>query len=199
MKIDRYHDFYKQYFQPQSQTRSCEHEGCQEAGIYRAPKNRYQLNTYIFLCLPHVRDYNSNWNYYEGMNEIEIERHNRADVTWQRPTWSISNIMKKSPSASSQNFIDPLNLFNDNQSQKHPHLNQKIDTSLRSFPSHSKEQKALLVLTLTSPISFAEIKAMYRQLVKEFHPDANQGCKFAEERIKKINEAFSILKKTYHP
>src|SRR4051794_6429342 len=40
----------------------------------------------------------------------------------------------------------------------------------------------------------AAIKAAYRQMAKEHHPDRQNGCKDAEARFKAINEAYDVLK-----
>src|SRR3954465_10222646 len=40
----------------------------------------------------------------------------------------------------------------------------------------------------------ATIKAAYRRLAKEHHPDRKNGCKESEARFKAINEAYDILK-----
>ena len=40
----------------------------------------------------------------------------------------------------------------------------------------------------------AAIKAAYRKLAKEHHPDRKNGCKESEARFKAINEAYDILK-----
>ena len=50
------------------------------------------------------------------------------------------------------------------------------------------------MLNLNRASSFAEIKARYRELAKANHPDANGGDKTAEERLKCINLAYTILK-----
>ncbi len=39
-----------------------------------------------------------------------------------------------------------------------------------------------------------ELKAAYRKLAKQFHPDANPGDKTAESKFKEINEAYDVLK-----
>jgi molecular chaperone DnaJ len=40
----------------------------------------------------------------------------------------------------------------------------------------------------------AAIKAAYRRLAKECHPDRHQGCRDQEARFKAINEAYDVLK-----
>ena len=39
-----------------------------------------------------------------------------------------------------------------------------------------------------------DLKAAYRKLAKQFHPDANPGDKQAEAKFKEINEAYDVLK-----
>lgn len=39
-----------------------------------------------------------------------------------------------------------------------------------------------------------EIKAAYRKLARQYHPDANPGDKNAEEKFKEISEAYEVLK-----
>jgi curved DNA-binding protein len=39
-----------------------------------------------------------------------------------------------------------------------------------------------------------EIKAAYRKLARQHHPDANKGNKSSEEKFKEINEAYEVLK-----
>ncbi len=48
------------------------------------------------------------------------------------------------------------------------------------------------ILGVSQSANFQEIKKSYRKLAKKYHPDKNKSP-FAEETIKKINEAFEIL------
>lgn len=49
------------------------------------------------------------------------------------------------------------------------------------------------ILEVPRTASQDEIKKAYRKLSKQYHPDVNQNNKDAEERFKKINEAYSIV------
>ena len=48
-------------------------------------------------------------------------------------------------------------------------------------------------LGLDHPITTKEVKARYKALAKRHHPDANDGDKAAEERFKKITEAYRTV------
>ncbi|WP_373503168.1 DnaJ domain-containing protein, partial [Aestuariivirga sp.] len=39
-----------------------------------------------------------------------------------------------------------------------------------------------------------DLKAAYRKLAKQFHPDANPGDKTAEAKFKEVSEAYDVLK-----
>ncbi|MCI0496379.1 molecular chaperone DnaJ [candidate division KSB1 bacterium] len=49
------------------------------------------------------------------------------------------------------------------------------------------------ILGVNEQASNAEIKKVYRELAKKFHPDANKNDKNAESRFKEISEAYTVL------
>lgn len=49
------------------------------------------------------------------------------------------------------------------------------------------------ILGVAETASADEIKRAYRKLAMEYHPDKNQGNSAAEEKFKKINEAYSAI------
>jgi len=171
-----------------SRLRRCEADGCEEAGEFRAPRSRDQLNEYRWFCLDHVRAYNKQWDYYAGMDAGEIEAHIRRDTTWQRPTWPLGG----GASGRLREDIrvhDPFNIFGGGIGGEE----ERAESFRRRRPA-TPEEKAAAVLDLTLPVSLAEVKKQYKQLVKRHHPDANGGDKDAEERLKSINEAYATLR-----
>ena len=48
-------------------------------------------------------------------------------------------------------------------------------------------------LQVSATASGAEIKAAYRRLAKQYHPDKNFGVYAAEEKFKQIKEAYETL------
>src|SRR5262245_47225149 len=81
--------------------RRCEHPGCTGAGEHKAPARHYKeerrsnflnvvdenIDQSRWFCLDHVKEYNANWDYYEGLDENEIEDAIRYDTVWNRPSW----------------------------------------------------------------------------------------------------------------
>ena len=51
------------------------------------------------------------------------------------------------------------------------------------------------ILGLKKDASDGEIKKSYRKLAMKYHPDHTKGDKSAEEKFKKMNEAYEKIKK----
>ena len=43
------------------------------------------------LCLSHVKEFNKNWNYFEGMDDVQIYEFIKSDMTWHKPTQSFGS------------------------------------------------------------------------------------------------------------
>src|SRR2546427_12392701 len=50
-----------------------------------------------------------------------------------------------------------------------------------------------LILQVNRTASGGEIKRAFRKLARRYHPDINPGDRHAEERFKRISEAYDIL------
>jgi hypothetical protein len=173
--------------------RRCDHAGCKGEGLYRAPKSRRQLRDYYFFCFEHVQAYNKAWNYHAGMSAEEIEAHLHAAVLGERPLWPLG--------VRGNQFFGQGRRYRDPFDQHFTFFDASADAAAgeqaraRARPA-TLEDQALATLGLTGPADIATIKQHYKRLVKRYHPDANGGGdQAAEEQLKRINEAYAILKK----
>jgi len=69
----------------------CDWNNCLEEGSYKAPIEKDNSKKYRMLCLNHVREFNKNWNYFEGMNDDQIYEFLKSDMTWHKPTQSFNS------------------------------------------------------------------------------------------------------------
>src|SRR5262249_49379651 len=189
----------KNYRGPSERThaRHCDHAGCKKPGDYRAPKSRRQLREYYWFCFEHVQAYNKAWNYHAGMSAEEIEAHLHAAVLGERPLWPLG-LRGNQFWGHGRRYRDPFDggfgLFEETNGEGgHGAGSARAET--RARPA-TLEGQALATLGLTGPADIATIKQHYKRLVKRYHPDANGGGnQAAEEQLKRINEAYAILKK----
>ncbi len=169
---------------PVGEERLCEWSECDERGEYKAPRSRENLKTYQWFCLEHIRLFNKSWNYYEGMDDNEVEIDKRYDTVWQRPSWKLGmNAAYLTP----DHTLDPFEVLGD----LGPAGSKKAPTARP--PISKEEEKAYKTLGVTYPATIEDLKSKYKELVKEHHPDANKGSKSSEEKIKKINQAYHTL------
>ncbi len=166
--------------------RACQHEGCAEAGVHRAPRSRDQLREYYWFCLEHVRLYNLAWNYFVGMDENQIESQRREDTVWQRPSWPFGSQARRLEAEAREQLERDFGMASDGSGKRNG----------AQRPRHEDEQ-ALALLNLSRPVTFPEIKTRYKQLVKQLHPDANGSDAEAEERLKLVNQAYGTLKQSF--
>ena len=160
---------------------------CGAPGEYRAPKSRTALNDYWWFCLEHVRAYNAGWDFYKGMSPGEIEAQVRADTSWQRPTWPLGRLGAR---LDSDLLNDRLHVLN--AGRRAAREAEQRARAAADVPSEMREP--LATLGLSWPLTLAELKARYKQLAKLHHPDANNGDRAAEERLKTINLAYATLR-----
>ena len=162
----------------------CEWENCKQSGAFKAPLEKDNSKNYRWLCEEHIKLFNKSWNYFEGMNQNEIENFIKSDITWHRPTQKFG---------SSDNFFNILwnNALNDkfNFFKQENNINNLNGTKL-----YEKDKDALRIMELELNASWPIIQKRFKTLVKKFHPDKNAGNKQFEDKLKKITLAYSHLK-----
>ena len=162
----------------------CEWENCKESGKFKAPQEKDNSKNYKWLCKEHIKLFNKNWNYFEGMSQDEIEDFLKSDLTWHRPTQKF---------ASSDNFFNIL--WNNALSDKFNFFKQeKMANGFTVRQLSEKDKDAFRIMELELNADWSIIQKKFKTLVKKFHPDRNAGNKRFEDKLKKITLAYSHLK-----
>jgi DnaJ-domain-containing protein 1 len=177
---------------------SCEWKGCAEPGLYPAPKGRGRENEYHRFCLDHVREYNKSYNYFSGMPDADVVKHQKDDATGHRPTWFVgvnSWARNRTSRPGRRNGFthrfttqDAFGLFGG----KAEATSNGQSEPARSL--HRAERKCLRQLNLEDSATKAEIKARFKDLVKRHHPDLNRGDRRSEDKLREVIQAYNYLR-----
>lgn len=165
-------------------TRFCEMPGCPAHAEHKAPKHR-ALNEHYWFCIDHVREYNLAWDFFSGMSENEVQNHMHSSLYGDRPTWRYAG--EGSATEHLRRAAEETYAYNDGATRKQKQHNQ---TQYVSTP----ETEAMAIMGLAPPVTLEEIKTRYKTLAKKHHPDLNKNDPDAEELLKRINMAYTILK-----
>ena len=163
----------------------CDWDNCNDEGSFKAPIEKDNSKKYRLLCLKHIKIFNKNWNYFENMNNQEIEYFIKSDLTWHKSTKKFN---------SSDNFFNIL--WNNALDDKLNIFNTSNFKDFKKANITPQDKDALQVLELNDEVKWEQIHFKFKELVKKYHPDKNQGNKKFEEKLKKITLAYSQLKKT---
>ena len=168
--------------------RCCDMPGCAETGEYRAPKDR-SLSGHYWFCLTHVSDYNKAWNFFEGMNDAEVQDHILKSLYGDRPTWRYDmdgeKLREKIWQAYHGEYDAP---------PPEDEARRQWQAGYSPEVRNSPEFEAMAIMGLEPPLSLDGVKRVYKELAKKYHPDRNPNDPNAEERLKKINMAYTVLK-----
>jgi DnaJ-domain-containing protein 1 len=108
----------------------------------------------------------------------------RNDTGWQRPTWPLGRL-GGGGSHEDELFRDPLDILGAANMRQSRTAAERAPPDLR---------QPLDALGLRWPVSFDEVRARYKELAKQHHPDANGGNRASEERLKTINLAYAAVR-----
>jgi len=174
---------------------ACEWAGCKNKGAHRAPKGRDNSRDYWHFCLEHVREYNQSYNFFQGMNPDDVARYQKDALTGHRPTWKMgANSGAKKGEGDIAAAADPFHMFSElnGRGRWRPGPGAQAKPEMRKVMN--AERKALQVMGLTSQATLDDVKAKYKALVKQHHPDANGGDRSTEDRLIEIIKAYNYLK-----
>lgn len=120
------------------------------------------------------------------MSPGQIEAQVRDDTGWQRPTWPLGRLGARID----ENMLrDPMLVLNAGRAARAEEARRQ---QAAAPPSEMREP--LATLGLGWPVTLVELKTRYKALAKRHHPDANNGDRASEERLKTINLAYAALR-----
>jgi hypothetical protein len=173
----------------------CEWPGCPNEASHRAPKGRGREKDYWRYCLNHVRQYNQNYNFFQGMSDDDVRKYQKDALTGHRPTWKMGTGNKEADPGRfyAENGIDPLAMYRELGGEgRAPTGGARAKTESRTI--RNAERKAFNTMGLDIGASRVEIKAKFHDLVKRHHPDSNGGDRSTEDRLIEIIQAYNYLK-----
>lgn len=167
---------------------ACAAEGCAQAGEFRAPggsRGNDGQRDWRWLCLDHVREFNSRYNYFDGMSPDEIAAAQSPHPSWDRKTRAFA-----SNAYARGDIDDPLGIL----SGRYGTGAFVHATARNGRVLSAKDRSALSVLRLDDEASLADIRRRYTELVRRFHPDANGGDRTHERQLQDVIDAYTHLK-----
>jgi len=172
--------------------RGCDHPGCAEAGEFRAPAHGRRRpgfdgpGEWRYLCLDHVRAFNSGYNFFDGMSTEEIEAQQTPYAGWDRETRAFSPGAGGTPRWA--DFVDPLDAIGAKYARA-------VDRERRDGrPLSDGDRRALNILGLGHDADRRALRARYAELVRRYHPDRNGGDRSHEKALQDVISAYTQLK-----
>ncbi|MGN6820321.1 MAG: J domain-containing protein [Sphingomonas sp.] len=175
--------------------RVCAQPGCDKPGEFRAPlidgapSGRDGPAPYRWLCLEHVRDFNTKYNFFNGMSPDEIHEAQRPYAGWERETRAFAaNGADRPPRWA--DFSDPLDAIGARFRERVANERQRKDGK----PLSGADRRALKVLGLDNDVDRKGLRQRYSELVRKFHPDRNGGDRSMEKALQEVIAAYQHLK-----
>ncbi|WP_343520715.1 J domain-containing protein [Sphingomonas sp.] len=170
----------------------CSEPGCAEPGEFRAPllgdrRPSDQPGEYRWLCLDHVRAFNSSYNFFSGMSPDEIHDAQRPLAGWERETRAFATGGADRPPRWAD-FSDPLDAIGARWRQAMPA--ERKDGK----PLSGKDREALKALALDVDADRTALRRRYSELVRKYHPDRNGGDRSHEGALSRVIAAYQQLK-----
>lgn len=189
MRPDKFHGRYD------TKGRQCSAPGCAEPGEFRAPGVRAPSfdgpGEWRWLCLEHVREFNSGYDWFEGMSADEILAAQSPIAGWSnqsrafRPDAGIDGVPRWA------DFDDPLEAIGARASD----IRARAAGRRQSSRFTARERDALEAMGLGPETDLHGLRKRYSTLVRRYHPDRNGGDRTHEGRLQRVVEAYQLLRK----
>jgi hypothetical protein len=180
--------------------RRCEAEGCGAAGEFRAPGSRTHgfdgPGDWRWFCLDHVREFNSAYDWFQGMSADEIFEAQSPVAGWRSDTRAFRADARIDGTPRWADFDDPLDAIGARASdiKDRARQNRAREQALVRFTP--REREALNAMGLGNDTDRTALRRRYSQLVRKYHPDRNGGDRSQEAKLGRVVEAYQLLRKS---
>ena len=172
--------------------RGCDRPNCREQGEFRAPGPRAPgfdgPGDYRWFCLDHVREFNSGYDWFDGMTTDEIIAAQHPVYGWDSETRAFRPTAGVDDAPRWADFKDPLDAIHGRARAFRG--NQRTD----GHPVSPDERRAFEALGLPLDADRKALRGRYSQLVRRYHPDRNGGDRSLEAKLQAVVEAYNLLK-----
>jgi hypothetical protein len=193
MRNQRFHGRYEQT------GRECDAQGCREPGEFRAPGSRTASfdgpGDWRWFCLDHVREFNSAYDWFDGMSADEILAAQSPVYGWRtespafRPTAGVDGMPRWA------DFDDPLDAIGSRAGDIRARAAWQHRPDASSARFTPREREALGVMGLDPQADRKRLRSRYSELVRRYHPDRNGGDRSHEGKLQRVVEAYQLLRK----
>ncbi len=193
MRGDRFHGRFE------TEGRGCDAPECRDAGEFRAPGPRGSSfdgpGDYRWFCLDHIREFNSGYDWFEGMSADEILAAQSPVSGWASTARAFRAAEMGDAMPRWADYEDPLEAINaraagiKSRARMHAEMQRKGGFG-------AEEVQALEVLGLNAEVDRPKLRRRYSELVRRYHPDRNGGDRRHEVRLGRVVEAYQLLRKS---
>jgi hypothetical protein len=176
---------------------SCQWKGCDKPGLHKAPKGRGRDGEYFHFCMDHVRQYNQEYNYFDGMSDAEVDEFRKDALIGHRPTWKAgANAWAHGTRDGGRTAEAAERVAASTQRMARRPRSSRTEAPAFRRQLKPLERKSLRALGLGDDARREDIKSRFKELVKVHHPDANGGDSRSEEKLREILQAYNYLKQS---
>jgi len=172
--------------------RPCAEAGCEAPGEFRAPPlegpgGRDGPPQFRWMCLEHVRAFNSRYNFFDGMTADEIHAAQSPTAGWERESRAFAR-GGTDPGPRWSDFSDPLDAIA--ARYRRDPAPERSDGK----PLSGQDRESLKVLGLAADADRSALRRRYSELVRRYHPDRNGGDRSHETALQKVIAAYQQLR-----
>ena len=137
-----------------------------------------------------MRQFNSGYDYFEGMSADEILRAQSPLHGWEGPTRAFRPDAGVDGVPGWADFADPLEAIS---GRARAHVRRAGAAASARFGA--EERRAIEVLGLGPDADRKALRLRYTRLLRQYHPDHNGGDHSHSARLQSVVEAYQLLRK----